>query len=388
MEVTKPISMPNRKIKENILEKMIDIKSFDVRIQNKIFKFQLSKSEDKKYIIFKMNESDKDINNKYYLLYLNIDDFYNLNMIFQLYNIEEIYSLLLDLLYNKKYTLLKKENNIILIVPFIMPGGKNIDINFELVENKIKKEDLLDKIYLVINELSKENKLLKEEIKNKDNEIQNLINENIQIKNRLNLIEDFILSLKKEKEEKEKEKKQVFEFNKSYIFKNLEEKKKVKEWISENGVIKNIKLLYRETEDGDTSKNFFDKFSLKGPTLSIIKTKKGRKFGGFSMTEWTDKKSVVRLFDNKAFLYSLDYMKKYKILNPSLAIGCYPYSDCLVYGNNADANGLYLHSDCLKENKGMENHSSRVYDVPSDYCLSGENMFSVDEVEVYQIIFN
>ena len=128
MEVTKPISMPNRKIKENILEKMIDIKSFDVRIQNKIFKFQLSKSEDKKYIIFKMNESDKDINNKYYLLYLNIDDFYNLNMIFQLYNIEEIYSLLLDLLNNKKYTLLKKENNIILIVPFIMPGGKNIDI--------------------------------------------------------------------------------------------------------------------------------------------------------------------------------------------------------------------------------------------------------------------
>ena len=78
MEGTKPISIPSRKIKENILDKMIDIKSFDVSIQNKIFKFQLSKSNDKKYIIFKMNESDKNINNKYYLLYLNIDDFYNL----------------------------------------------------------------------------------------------------------------------------------------------------------------------------------------------------------------------------------------------------------------------------------------------------------------------
>ncbi len=82
------------------------------------------------------------------------------------------------------------------------------------------------------------------------------------------------------------------------------------------------------------------------------------------MTEWTDKNGVVRLFDNKAFLYSLDYMKKYKILNPSLAICCYPYEDCLVYGNNADSKGLYLNSSCLKQNKGKENHSTRVYDMP------------------------
>ena len=32
MEGTKPISIPSRKIKENILDKMIDIKSFDVSI--------------------------------------------------------------------------------------------------------------------------------------------------------------------------------------------------------------------------------------------------------------------------------------------------------------------------------------------------------------------
>ena len=171
-----------------------------------------------------MNESDKNINNKYYLLYLNIDDFYNLNMIFKLYNIDEIYSLLLDLLNNNKYKLLTKENNIILNVQFLMPGGKNININFELNENKIKKEDLLDKIYLIVNKLSQENQLLREELKNKDNEIQNLKNENIQIKNRLNNIEDFILNLKIEKEKSE-----TWDLNKSYILKNLEEKTKVKE---------------------------------------------------------------------------------------------------------------------------------------------------------------
>ena len=216
-----------------------------------------------------MNESDKNINNKYYLLYLNIDDFYNLNMIFKLYNIDEIYSLLLDLLNNNKYKLLTKENNIILNVQFLMPGGKNININFELNENEIKKEDLLDKIYLIVNKLSQENQLLREELKNKDNEIQNLKNENIQIKNRLNNIEDFILNLKIEKEKSE-----TWDLNKSYILKNLEEKTKVKEWISENGRIKNIKLLYRATEDGDTSENFYKKCGQKGPTLSIIKIKR------------------------------------------------------------------------------------------------------------------
>jgi len=383
MEVTKPISFPSKKIKDNILDKMIDIKSFDVIIQNKIFKFQLSKSKDKKYIIFKMNESDKNINNKYYLLYLNIEDFYNLNMIFKLYNIDEIFSLLLDLLNNNKYTLLTKENNIILIVQFLMPGGKNININFELIEREIKKEDLLDKIYLIVNKLSQENKLLKAEIENKDNEIQNLKKENVQIKNRLNTIEDFILTLKKEKE-----KIQIFDLNNSHIFKNLEEKMKVKEWISENGKIQNIKLLYRATEDGDISKNFFDKCGQKGPTLSIIQTKKGRRFGGFSMTEWKCKESNQQLFDNKAFLYSLDYMKKYKILKPSYAIGYFPFNNCLVYGNNYDSKGLILYSSFLTKEKGQENHSSKVYDIPSDYYLSGENLFSVDEVEVYQIIFN
>ncbi len=82
-------------------------------------------------------------------------------------------------------------------------------------------------------------------------------------------------------------------------------------------------------------------------------------------------------------------MKKYKILKPELAIYCFPEYDCLVYGNNQDAKGLFLHNNFLKfENQGTENNSSRVYDVTSDYCLSNEEHFSVEEVEVYQIIFN
>ena len=80
-------------------------------------------------------------------------------------------------------------------------------------------------------------------------------------------------------------------------------------------------------------------------------------------------------------------MKKYNVLKPELAIECYPKSSCLVYGNNKDGYGLVLYNNFLKINKNFENHYSRVYNVPSDFCLSGENEFEVEEVEVYQVIY-
>ena len=79
-------------------------------------------------------------------------------------------------------------------------------------------------------------------------------------------------------------------------------------------------------------------------------------------------------------------MEKYSILKTEIAIGCYPYYQSLVYGNNGDGKGIYIPNEFLK-NKGSENLSTKVYNVPSDYCLSGESNFLVKEIEVYQVIF-
>ena len=155
----------------------------------------------------------------------------------------------------------------------------------------------------------------------------------------------------------------------------------------ENGKIKEINLLYRATNDGDNCKKFFEKCGNKGPTVSIIKTKNNRIFGGFSTAEWSDKKGVIKLYDKSAFLFSIDNMQKYEILKPELAIGCYPQSNCLVYGNNQDAAGLYLDNNFLNSTCNGENHKTRVYNVPSDYCLTGQNKFETEEVEVYQVKF-
>ena len=178
-----------------------------------------------------------------------------------------------------------------------------------------------------------------------------------------------------------------FFFGKSNIIKDNEEKNKIKEWISSNGNIKSINLLYRATEHGDTSESFFNRCANKGPTISFIKTKKGKRFGGYSKAEWINNKGDIKLYDNTAFLFSLDNLKKYNILKPENAIFCLPNQCCLVYGHNGDGKGLYLYSGFLDE-FGYENHSSKVYNASTDFCLSGESQFKVEEVEVFQIIFD
>ena len=48
-----------------------------------------------------------------------------------------------------------------------------------------------------------------------------------------------------------------------------------------------IKLIYRGTKDGFAAKKFHLKCNYKGPTLSIIRTNKGKIFGGFTDIDWT-----------------------------------------------------------------------------------------------------
>ena len=79
-------------------------------------------------------------------------------------------------------------------------------------------------------------------------------------------------------------------------------------------------------------------------------------------------------------------MQKYNILKPELAMYCNP-NYCLIYGNNKDGCGVALYRNFLKVKTNFENHKSRVYNIPSDYCLTDEYNFEVEEVEVYQIIY-
>ena len=123
-----------------------------------------------------------------------------------------------------------------------------------------------------------------------------------------------------------------------------------------------------------------------GPTISLIKSGNNRIFGGFTKAEWTNKKGKIKLKDENAFLFSLDNKEKYNILKSDIAISCYPDNFTLVYGNKDDRYGIRLFSNFLQKTC-YENLSNKVYNVTSDYCLTGYNKFNVQEAEVFQVIF-
>lgn len=373
MEAAEPVqSIPATKKEKNS-------NSWDIIFNNKEFTLELSKSEseNKKVFIFKLI-NNKELSSIYYTILINEEELKNLCPLFIVYqNFDEIYSLLLDSINKKQYRLEKKEQYIILTLEFYINNEKKVDISFTLKEKQLKAEDYsIEKLYLIIQKLSEENKSIKEEFTNQNKKLKNDI---IRLQKELKDLKDkFYL-------------KEIMEnsFNFSKIIKRKEEKNKLISWISEKGKIKGIRLLYSAKKDGDEYSSFYNKCSNISPTLSLIKTKKGRKFGGFTFGEWNDKQGTLRQADSEAFLFSLDTMKNYKVLKPNFAIfSATDHSSFLAYGNNGDGDGcgIYLRNNFLTKG-GHENHESNVYNVDSPYCLSTEVNFEIEEVEVYNIIF-
>ena len=115
MESAKPFQIVTPNIEQK-KKAIIDIKEYDINLDNKLYKLVFGKSEDKKNIIFKIYEDNNNLQRKFYLLEIDLEKFFNLNIIFKLYStIDEIYNLLLDIFINKKYIVKQQEHYFILI---------------------------------------------------------------------------------------------------------------------------------------------------------------------------------------------------------------------------------------------------------------------------------
>ena len=69
------------------------------------------------------------------------------------------------------------------------------------------------------------------------------------------------------------------------------------------------------SENGAFSKNFHEFCDNKGPSLSIIKTKNNNIFGGFTPLNWNSNNTAIKDEKNSTFLFSLNLMKKFDIIN-------------------------------------------------------------------------
>ena len=78
-----------------------------------------------------------------------------------------------------------------------------------------------------------------------------------------------------------------------------------------------VTLIYDSKIYGDSAKIFHSQCDGKSPTLYIIKSQKGYKFGGYISQPWKSNNSYTQ--DNEAFVFSLNLKKKYILQNPKEA---------------------------------------------------------------------
>ena len=161
--------------------------------------------------------------------------------------------------------------------------------------------DLKENINIVKNEEISE---LKNVIKEQNNEIMNLKNK----VNQLEILVNDLLIFKKDIVGKI-----TFKIN-SKIVDSYFNIILIKNWINninnESSKIIKAKLLYKLSKDGDSIDTFHQKCDNNSPTLLLVETTNGRKFGGYTTCVWSVNKGGKK--DGKTFLFSLDEKKLYK----------------------------------------------------------------------------
>ena len=304
---------------------------------------------------------------------LNFIKFKELNKCFKMFDsLKELEDDLIELNKSGKIEILNVSEKKIDICINVL----TLDNNKLIIE--LYKVELNDKDK--INKLIKENEEIKKELKLKDTKIISLEKEIQDLKNNfLNFKNNVEERLKNVKDSESPIGTNLLSFN-SDIFLNQEENNLVLKQISSN--IKSVKLLFSSKIDGNNINKLKDAYLNKPNLIFAVKTKKGRRFGGYSCETFLDTKFNKN--DINAFLFSLDHMKVFNSKNTNWDIW---NKDCdsIQFGGGTD---LRIYYD-FYSNKNYTSQFSVYYDYQNcpDYILNGEDKFYVVNLEIYQILF-
>ena len=238
---------------------------------------------------------------------------------------------------NKKLSLIKKDNNIIIkIEAEIMFINHVVEIELiNKIQNLEKIEKELNELKTNYSTLKQENVELKKSIEEHKKEINDLKSEINEIKKILNPKNNIINKLKIG--------------NKSVIMKE-DEFDLIHSAIKErlNKEVKELIKLYQATVDGGDVSKFHSRCDNIPNTLVLIKSAGNRRFGGFTTAKWSSSSNNEYKEDPNAFLFSLDKQKIYSHKNNGKAIcvlnsyGPYfGYSEILICGNCINEKKMY-----------------------------------------------
>jgi len=165
------------------------------------------------------------------------------------------------------------------------------------------------------------------------------------------------------------------------------------EWISQSQPKKfHLKLLYQASRDGFAAQTFHDNCDDKGATISLIKSKDhGKVFGGYTTKSWKCKGRGRCVADHDAFVFSLTHNEKYHCSDPQHAIYTHP-KFLMVFGVGGDIgikDDAHSNAESAWTNFPFRYQCEKLKDVCPTIAnchLAGSDKFTVEEIEVYQVV--
>ena len=317
---------------------------FEIRIDNKENVLFLILEIKNSKLLFKITDTNC-IGNGLYMCELSKEDFEKINRFFKSFeNINEIFETIKCLLKEKKYNLEFDEN------------FQNIKLNLEaIVFNRNEK---------IILELKR--------AEMSDKEIINQLCEKVKL-----------LNLKIEQNQNSSKSNKILDQLKSNIILNEDEYNMISDQIEEKTKKKILKWekIFSASIDGDTAESFHEKCDGIEKTVILVKTKKYKRFGGFTTNKWNHNNGGFSN-DSKAFLFNLITMD---IFNRN-------DNGCEMQGNKAYGPWFGSGPDFQIANKCFTSnsvHNKKCFNYPQNvaYPLAENSNFLVKEYEVYKIEF-
>ena len=383
-------------------------KEYKLTINEKDFLIQIARPLNSENLYINAKEISS-ISNVFYEETFTLEQLKNINRSFRYFDTIDELIINIYQIFEEKKAFLKIEDNKLYIIFKINKGL----VGNEEISIKLKSENLsLDNICISLCKEINELKIKYNELKKEIDDIKEQNNKNKEIKykdiiDKMNKeIEMLKLEIKNLKEDKNKSDKIIQEMQK--WIKNVEEKEKeeinlknkidskiiikkeelnlISDRIQNNENLKNKKIIYklifRATRDGTLATYFHQRCDGISPTITLIQTETGHKFGGFAVKPWQSSGGWIK-DDENSFIVSLDHMKIY---NPIKGCDKYYYSN---YGPWFE--GFKIPTNMFKDKSYVhdKNTANNYYSgFSSDYELNGgEKYFIPQEIETYQILF-
>ena len=156
----------------------------------------------------------------------------------------------------------------------------------------------------------------------------------------------------------------------------------ISNWIKQDNDM-DFNLLYKVSRDGDRTSTFTEKVAGISPTLVIIQSKSGYRFGGYTSVEWKMTGNYSYVKDENAFIFSIDKRKKYNLKRAQYAICGDPQH--FAFGGGHE---LTIWDKCTSNNNSKDYGNDHSYEIKNYELTGGNSNFYVQDLEVYQVLFN